>query len=614
MLALIALTFAVAPGPALDARANGDELVVNEVRVHRFATSRGRVQPEARARAAAETLQAWTPGTTFTVRPQGRDARVVAGPRTVLTVTPAEAKALGTTPPALAASIRQRLADSTALPPLRPDALQVSTAPDRPIEVRLLGSQARKAKVQARPEGVLRVERTLGQLRFVPLRAGTAEVTIGGATEAVSIAVAVMPYAITPGREYQATVTGNPASAETVAGAAMAAVQSDPALSGAVAVRALGVDATPIAVGQAATARVRVRAEGAGHTANETVVPVKVKNTGVLIGREDELWYSNAPENVDRPQRLYWGRLAPGRAVRLLYHHKNVTQGPLVVRFMVANPTDTPARVATLLGDAEPALDPTKVGYEAGERFWPLWLVRSAEVVTVPPQSVVPLCVRLTRPEETMSGLATLQLLPGGPDQLVLVGESVLPTTGWDNWAAAQRHVGAWRVARPRSLVATRLELTGVAQNVFPDPFRPGRFEYRVGERFGHLRIGEQGVANQPGDGVLFGNFGVVYEIEGTVENPGPSPVEVELVYEASAGYAGVLFVMGGRLVRGGMLLPKETTVIATIKVPAGERRDVSLKTMPLSGANYPGTLTVRPVGIELGTVTRKAETSVKGK
>lgn len=124
--------------------------------------------------------------------------------------------------------------------------------------------------------------------------------------------------------------------------------------------------------------------------------------------------------------------------------------------------------------------------------------------------------------------------------------------------------------------------------------------DYEVGGRFGFARIGQEAISNLNSERSLAGNFGVIYDIQGTLSNPTPSPAEVELLFEASAGYGSGLFVINGDLVKIGLIQPKQEIVLATIKLPPGVSKELNLKTIPLSGANYPVTLIVRPTGIEL--------------
>jgi len=283
----------------------------------------------------------------------------------------------------------------------------------------------------------------------------------------------------------------------------------------------------------------------------------------------------------------------------LLYHHMNTYQLPQVVRYMVVNSSDVPASVSIALGDSRPDRNPTRAGYAAGDQFLTKWMSRSAEIVQVPPRTVVPVTVRLLAHGETCSGLATISLRTGGADKVTVIGDSVLKQMLYDDWQIGEGVIGAWHAIRPKTIESMRLNLVGQMEGVFPEPFRDVRLDYEVGGRFGFTRIGDSPIVNSTSNTSLQGNFGVIYDIQGTLTNPTPSPAEVELLFEASAGYGSGLFVLNGEIVRIGLIDPKREIVLASIKLPPGGSKPLRIQTIPLSGANYPVTLIVRPIGFE---------------
>jgi hypothetical protein len=601
VLAASALGVAGARGQAIDPVAVGPQLIVNEIPIYRLATSLGGHSPEQRALATAQALARWAPGKPFAVQvvTGGRRseplARVTMGGTSVLTVTPAEARASNSDVRALAQQIAARLDQASRLPAIQIGKPRVELPPDRQAEISLVGSRARKSTVQADPEGLVEVQRAPGKLVLRPVGVGSVSIKIVAAGHSVQLPVLVMPYALDPGQRIRASVAGRPAQASLVEGAVRAALQRTGAD---VEVRSL--DVAPIPAGATRMVRARVRATAPGRYPFEGVVGVEVGNEAGSWLQETELWYSNHPENVRRPQRLYWGEVRRGRPVRMLYHHKNVSDSSLVVRYMLVNRDEEPKRVAVTLGDAAPDKNPTRAGYRAGEQFLKYWLTAGAEIVDVPPRSLVPLTVRTVAVGQTMSGLARLDVLGAKEGSVLVIGDALHPLSLYPEWrGAATETVGAWRAARPVSLEGRKTPLDGRPQWVYGRPFNQLTLEYTVGGRFGYARIGQRPISAVEGDDKLQGNFGVVYEVQGLFSNPTPGTVTVDVYVEASAGYGAALFAVDGALQGFGMMQSKSETRIARVRLQPGETRAMQIKTVPLSGANYPMTLTARPAGVK---------------
>ena len=89
----------------VDARANDATLIVNEVPVLTLRSSSKSQTPAKRAAAAAATLSSAKEGEKITVASDKSSARLMLGTRTIITITPAEAKAQQSDMEGLAASV-----------------------------------------------------------------------------------------------------------------------------------------------------------------------------------------------------------------------------------------------------------------------------------------------------------------------------------------------------------------------------------------------------------------------------------------------------------------------------------------------------------------------------
>lgn len=596
LFALATLAVAV-PASATDARAVGDRVWVNEVEVAQVKTRLGNAAPIQRAGAAAQTLLAWKPGVAVESKAVGKDWKVVFGTRTILTVTAAEAKAWASTPEALAKAWADRIAAALALPPLEVDATAVRMPVAGRRELRLVGSEARKATVNVTGPGVV-VARTPGRLVLSGRAAGRATLTLKGWTAKQAVSVEVLQLAARLPSRIQVEVTGAPATADAVRAAVEAALLG--AADSPPDARIEQLSGEVPSVGNRASSTLSLKATIAAEGRWPVTLPVvaAVQNTGRSFDPEAVLWYSNHPESLERTGPLYWGRLETARPVRLLYHHQNQTPQPMVVQYVLVNRSEAPARVMVTLGEAPPDENPTRAGYVAGENFLARWRSGGSQVLSVAPGQAVPLVLKRIGNLETVSGLARLEALDGPVE---LQADSLWATRLTESWRPTAREAEPWRRLRPLAATDLGLPAGGQPKHVYLAPFRDERFAYEVGGRFAFVRIGEKSIPSE-GEGIgLSGNFGVIYRIDGVLTNPGTAPAEADVVFEASAGYSGALFLMDGQIVRAGLLQPKEEFLLKTVKVPPGQTVHVRFMTLPLSGASYPATVTVRPAGIELG-------------
>lgn len=597
---------AVCSAFAIDAHADGRSVFVNNVRIQTFDAPFSGATPEERARTSAEFFKLAKSTDPVSKVKAGLNWKITVGGRVVLFVTPEDAKFKHTTVGSLVATIIQRLVDAFKLPALAADRAEVELPVGVSGTIQLTGWAAGKAGLTSSDKDVAKVERTGGALRVTGLKRGTTTLRAYYNDEEVTVTVTVMPFAFDAAQTLSAQVVGNPADPSVVAGAVSSSIQTRSSIDETCKVWVRVVDAKPLAKGRMTKVKAKVKATGAGYFPFDGDVYVTVKNVGDDLPYEDQLWYSNDPEQVERPGRLYWAELQEGKSARLLYHHQSAYALPQVIRYMVVNPSDKEASVAIALGDSKPDKNPTRAGYVAGDQFLVKWLSRSAEVVQIPPHSIVPLTVRRLGPGETCSGVASLALRKGGAEKLILIGDSVMQQTLYDDWASGQGVIGAWHAVRPRGLDSVRFSLDGQEAGVFPEPFKEMRLDYEVGGRFGFTRIGEKAITNETENTSLPGNFGVIYNIEGTLRNSTSAPAEVEVLFETSAGFGSGLFVLNGELVRVGLIQPKREIVLASIKLPAGTEKPIKIQTMPLSGANYPVTLIVRPTGFESFSVKKR--------
>jgi hypothetical protein len=310
---------------------------------------------------------------------------------------------------------------------------------------------------------------------------------------------------------------------------------------------------------------------------HRTLPPV---NTGTLF-------YSNNPERLTQYGTLFVGRLATDKgATRLLLHHQSALDAPIWFTAELINDGSEPAQVQVVGDAAGPVRDTVWVGYRAAADFLKDWRSDSGAVVTVPARSRVALIATRLPSGQTISGLMQLRVVSGQTAPLVRIaaempgGPNALPSEWLPFPLASEVTAGAGSFP--------------LSDHVYPDPTKKVTASYAVGGPWAFIPIGKDTLTGS-GDAKLFGNYGVIYDVDVALENPTSSIAKARVVFEPAAGLAGGIFRVDGRDVDIPQTnLPNEPE-LAVYTLQPGEKRTVRVQTVPLSGSNYPVRIVVRP-------------------
>ncbi|CAN5437309.1 hypothetical protein BH11ARM1_BH11ARM1_07850 [soil metagenome] len=572
---------------------NGGTLIVNEVSVLTLRATISGSGPAARAKILAAKLNGQASLDLQLVSSKSA-TKLYGNGDLLIMISKAEGNAHGTSPKALGAAWLIALRNAWNLPPLKLSKTTVLLPIGGSATITAVGSDARTASWSTENPDVVSVVRTGANLKFFANQVGDTTVTVGSADSPQTVTVRVMPYAAKFPQSFTATVVGDPASASTVKGAIDGILNTRLQSAPDAKVSWATVTVPSVGPGERKSLTVRVEASSPNSFPATGVVNITVSNIAISLRKENELWYCNEPENIQRPQALFSGTLKADDPVRMLYHHINDSPQGLFFRILIQNTSSLPASLILIPGDSKDR-NPVLAGIMAADPFFRSWLTGSAEVVSIPPGTAIPLAFRRLAPQETSSGLCYLRLLPGGAKQLSISAEAVNPFELDTKWQAAQRTPTPWReVAPSQSLTPTYL--TSDSDLIYPQPFKNEEFGYKAGGNFGFFRIGQIPIKRRDPGKALDGNFGVIYNITGRAENPTQFPADIELVFETSAGYSGGLFQIDGEVVRLPLMASKAEVRLKRFRLEPGDSKSISITTIPLSGSSYPATLVLRPV------------------
>jgi len=577
------------------ARTEGGKVFVNEVPVFSLKASVAGIDATRRAQAVANRIQNQEEPFTLTIKKVSRGHLIKAGDATLLQVDAADAASYKSTTASLALSWSAAIANAVAMAPLTLAKTEIALPAGSMLVVPMRGRDAATSTIGNPDETLVSAQRVTGGVQVRALALGTVDLSVIGTNESATLRVRVLPMAATLPTTVEAEVVGLPTNAETVAsvirGAIVTHTQRQPGAT--VTVDPINVDA--LAPGDSRSVTVRTVVNAPDAIPVEGSVTVVVRNPGVAKTPEAELWYCNDPETIRRPQELFRATLENEVPVRMLYHHIDESGGPLIFRVDVFNPSDLPARLMITPGDCKPDKNPVLAGLQAGEVFLRNYLTGSGEIVTIPPHSSMPLSFRPLTISQTASGLCYLRLLGGGPSMLrvIAAADDMVPLD--DRWTAAGQSPTPWREVGMQP-IGGELGAGEDAQLIFPRPFREEAATYKVGGAFQFIRVGQKAIVRKTEGKPLDGNFGVIYQVLATATNPTNVAANVEVVFEASAGYSGALFVVDGVFRRVQPLQPKGEVQLARFRLEPNSTQQVSIMTIPLSGSSYPATIVIRPV------------------
>lgn len=592
---IVVLLFVCGASYASAVKSEGGSLYVYGVRVLTLRGTVGSLTPKSRAAILAANIDKTGKTGDVKVKKVAKDFQILVDGRLVLTVTRPEAKLNSSTPETLANQWASNIRKALLTPPLKIDvqSLRVPLGANRVILAS--GTQFAQAKIEASNPNILKVGRVGNGIAYKAIGFGRTNVTVTAGSNVKVIPFAVMPMGANLPQNLVAIVSGNPASVDTVEGAIESALRTQLGADPKAILKIEFPQATQVMPGESRRYTAQVRAVGSEVLPAEGPVFVTVKNMALGRKPESELWYCNEPENLKKPGLLFVAPLRPETPSRMLYHHINMMPNALVVMVEAINDSDQVARLMVIPGDSKPDKNPVLAGVQAADQFMKGWAMSSGEVIEIPAKSRLPIAMRRIAQGQTMSGLCYLRLLDEGPDQVTIRTEARPPFPMDAKWVAASQSGTPWRHVGAQRMNNLDRDPILPSIHIYPNPYKEENGTYQVGGKYAFFRIGERPIARADKLDKLSGNFGVTYTIKALVENPTAVASDVEVVFEASAGYSGALFYVNGQYIKTPLLQPKTEAQIARFTVEPGASKNLSIITVPLSGSSYPATLTIRP-------------------
>ena len=568
-------------------------VIINNMRVIQLKTSNGTLSPTDRAAVVVDRLTAMVQQgldpNTITIKATDTNARIFVGDVLLVISTTAEAKTRGISTSSLAQQWAGNIVTALALPPLyiNPTTLLIPLGETRPVEIKCLTKSQVTFEISDQAIASIDFEKKPGFLIVKGLKAGDAVITLNCEDYSAKVQIAVREYAASnPEGDVRGIVTGRDTPKSLVARTAIEAARRTVLLKPGA--KIISIEA-PDSLSDLPPARnlqvnVKVEAQGNQYIPARLTIPVTISNQAIPTGATSSIFYSNDPETVLKYQYLFIGTTKVSEEpIRLLYHHQNKMYKRIGFVIDVVNPSSNPASLHVIEGIAPPMVDTVVVGYRAGLDFMENLRANIGRVIEIPPGTRQILVAQGVDSQSTASGILELHQVLGDPLTIRVIAKP-------DSLRTDEDPLGT--VIPANGFNASQYALSN---QVFPKPRKEVATTYVAGKPWLFYRIGKEAIKHASLNKVLYGNYGVTYNIKAKLENPLDQEYEVEIAFEATAGPASGVFYLDGNLVSFKLLRSSEEATIGKLKIQPGKTRNINIRTILLSGSAYPATIIIRP-------------------
>jgi hypothetical protein len=549
-----------------------------------FRTSNGSLTPADRAKLTAERLKPLADGgwTSLVVKTTGKRTEVRAGEQLICIATEADARKVGMTREALASRWVSNLRTLFAMPPLSITPTEI-TVPENESRTITVGGALTSRLSVADGDSSIALSAVNHARRAVVVKGktvGKCLVDVCCEGYKATLVVNVRRYAGKVSRTERVEVTGNPAPEWVLERAASlrapSAIRVEPGANVSYGKPRVAVNA--LKPGTCIKATVPVKVSGPGLIPVTLNAPVNVCNKEVPRKPVQGLFYSNNPESVKECGTLFTGLFTPRERARLLYHHQNATGSKMRFAIEIINPGSTTASLHAVSGVTEPIVDTVVVGYLAGQRFVRDYLSNVGQIYEIPAMSRMVLYTDMVGVMQTVSGIIDMQQLSG--ESLYLRVRADEPGTYLANGMVMDLSPSA---------IPNKL-----SEEVYPTPTKQVTATYTVGDKWAFIRVGKNAITDAEQKRKLYGNYGVMYNIDVNLSNPSGDAKTIKVLFEPTAGPASGIFLINGQIIGAKFVTPPTEFEVTSIRLQPGESKQVRITTIPLAGSAYPATIIVR--------------------
>lgn len=284
---------------------------------------------------------------------------------------------------------------------------------------------------------------------------------------------------------------------------------------------------------------------------------------------------SDHPEKVERPGGLFLGGLTPGRTLNFQYYHLGLLSGEKPhLTLYIYNPGDREAKVYLRKGIGKPSLDYFSSGHTNNVKWFQAEMASLGSVWSIPAKETLPVFKQPLPYDHVVSGLLGLSQMEGPPLQFALVARS--------------------SEEQPVALNNLLKEDDVHSRGFYPVPIQKLFRSYELGAQPLNIAVGN--IRQQTFSGVreLRGDYGIIYETVLNLTNPTSEAGVVQLVFNPRGGHATGTFLVDQKLIEVPNTAAFKESPITSIKLEAGEQKQVKITTIPEGASSYPVRIVVK--------------------
>lgn len=293
-----------------------------------------------------------------------------------------------------------------------------------------------------------------------------------------------------------------------------------------------------------------------------------------FLFQNEVLYVSNQPESISRPG-LVFRQLLSQSSLRLLYHHKNVSDKDLSVAVMVSNVGRLPVTVNVMAGEGGPDKDVIYAGHRATHLFWKS-VLKGGDSVQLNPGTTMPVVMHSIKPGKTSSGV--VRIMPSSRNsvevQMRIIESQYEALSGFNDISS---FTSRYKVKK------------------FLESYRGIPVLFNCKDRVKVAQFGGKPyLKDSLSSEILKGNYGLVYGFDILLENPFLFSKTVRLMFmpHQDNSVDRVVFMVNGKLRETGLLQIKDDKMVAEyfyeVILKGNESKRIQLLMFPQAGCFYP--------------------------
>ena len=462
-------------------------------------------------------------------------------------------------------------------PPIQVDPATPSVEPGRTATVRVNSAAGTLTVTTADPAiATATVDQVRRTIFITGVAVGSTIVTVGdsrGLTRDVAVRVAFAAGAVASAISLR--VTGDPASAQFLHNAAIAAAQAVATLRpgariyvppDAVAVR------NPLPTDDRMSLDVPMQILGEAYITVNGTTHISIENQALPRVAPSRLLVSDYPERLTADGVLFTATIDRTASQRFLYYHFNPgTEPARRILVKATNASTAPAVVHLIASLAGPGTNEMEVGHIATRTFLARARRNEGTVVTIPPGATVNIVNHNLPPNAVVNGIMQLREVSGEPLGIAVVAQSA-------------------DAPLDRSADAANLLSGGAphARGVYPVPEFLSEYTFFTDAPPLEIPIGQLPLPNLREGEALGGDYGVLQSMRVVIVNTSRFGQAIALYANPRGGGATGTFIIDDTLVQAHRLTAFSRYKIWQETIAPGTYRTLQISTMPEGGSSYP--------------------------